>query len=90
MTTLHTTASNYDPYCSLCIQYIDKDFSLKSISLGTFQYTGRHTAEALFKSCEGNDDEGVSGLVHEWKLENFNCVYTTDSFSSNVAAFSEV
>ena len=60
----HTTASNYGPYCSLCIQYIAEDFSLKSISLGTFLYTGKHTAEALYKSCEG-EREGERGLIHQ-------------------------
>ena len=49
----HTTASNYDPYCSLCIQYIKDDFSICSVSVGTFEYKGKHTAEALYNSCEG-------------------------------------
>ena len=80
----HTTASNYDPYCSLCIQYIKDDFTLCSVSVGTFEYKGRHTAIALYDSCEG---EG--GLVDQWKLNKFNRVYTTDSFSSNVAAFKD-
>ena len=80
----HTTASNYDPYCSLCIQYIKDDFSLCSVSLGTFEYKGRHTAEALYNSCEG-----PGGLVDKYKLHKFNRFYTTDSFSSNVAAFKD-
>ena len=81
----HTTASNYDPYCSLCIQYIKDDFSLCSVSLGTFEYKGRHTAEALYNSCEGK-----GGLVDKYKLNKFNRFYTTDSFSSNVAAFKDI
>ena len=81
----HTSASNYDPYCSLCIQYINDDFSLRSISVGTILYTGRHTAEALYEFCEGKD-----GLVEKWNLQEFNRVYTTDSFSSNVAGFKDL
>ena len=36
----HTTASNYDPYCNLCIQLVNDDFTLCSISVGTFSYQG--------------------------------------------------
>ena len=43
----HTTASNHDPYCSLCIQFINDDFSLRSISIGMFEYREKHTSDAL-------------------------------------------
>ena len=69
----------------MCIQYIKDDFSLCSVSLGTFEYKGRHTAEALYNSCEGK-----GGLVDKYKLNKFNRFYTTDSFSSNVAAFKDI
>ena len=81
----HTTASNHDPYCSLCIQFINDDFSLRSISVGMFEYRGKHTSDALYESCEGK-----GGLVEKWKLQDFKCVYTTDSFSANVAAFIDI
>ena len=81
----HTTANNYDPYANLCVQLVNDDFSVRSISVGTFEYKGKHTADALYESCEGK-----GGLVEKWHLQDFKRVYTTDSFSGNVKAFKEV
>ena len=33
---------------------------------------------------------GGGGLVDQWNLNKFNRVYTTDSYSSNVAAFQDI
>ena len=79
----HSTAGNYDQFGSFCVQYVDKDFKLHSVSTGTFPYTGRHTADALYDSVEG-----TQGLVKDWKLERFTRVYTTDSYSGNKAGLS--
>ena len=78
----HTTANNYDPYTNLCVQLVNVNFSVHSISVGTFEYKGKHTADALYESCEGK-----GGLVEKWHLQDFKCVYTADSFSGNVKAF---
>ena len=72
----HSTAGNYDPYCSFCVQFVDDDFNLRSLSTGTFLYIGQHTGEAIYEACEGSQ-----GLVKEWDLSTFIRVYTTDSFS---------
>ena len=37
----------------MCIQYVDDDFIVHSISVGIFGYRDKHTVEALFDSCEG-------------------------------------
>ena len=58
------------------------DFKLHSVSTGTFPYTGRHTADALYASVEG-----AQGLVQDWNLQSFTRVYTTDSYSANKAGF---
>ena len=78
----HSTAGNYDTFGSFCVQYIDQDFKLHSVSTGTFPYTGRHTAEALYESVEG-----AQGLVQVWNIQRFKRVYTTDSYSGNKAGF---
>ena len=78
----HTTAGNYDPFGSFCVQFIDKEFNLHSISTGTFPYTGLHTGDAIYDSCEGDQ-----GLVKDWRLEKFTRVYTTDSYSGNKKGF---
>ena len=57
------------PFANMCMQYVKDDFTLGAISFGTVQYEGKHTAEQLFKSLEG---EG--GLVKQWDLEKFKCV----------------
>ena len=79
----HSTAGNYDTFGSFCIQFVDQNFELHSVSTGTFPYTGRHTAEALYESIEGDQ-----GLVQVWNLQRFKRVYTTDSYSGNKAGFS--
>ena len=66
----------------MCIQYVNDAFRVRSISVGKFGYTGKHTAEALHASCEG-----PGSLVELWGLQNFKCVYTTDSYTTNVAAY---
>ena len=66
----HSTAGNYDQFGSFCVQFIDEDFNLHSVSTGTFQYKGKHTGEALYDSCEGDQC-----LVKDWKLERFTSVY---------------
>ena len=78
----HTTAGNYDPFGSFCVQFIDNEFNLHSVSTGTFPYTGQHTGDALYASCEGDQ-----GLVKEWNLDKFTRVYTTDSYSGNKKGF---
>ena len=78
----HSTAGNYDQFGSFCVQYVDEDFKLHSVSTGTFPYTGRHTADALYDSVEG-----AQGLVQDWNLQRFKRVYTTDSYSGNKAGF---
>ena len=66
----------------MCVQLVNDDFTLCSISVGTFEYRGKHTADALYNFCEGE-----RGLAHKWGLQDFKRVYTTDSFSGNVKAF---
>ena len=41
----------------MSMQYVKDDFKLSAISFGTSEYEGKHTAEQLMKSMEG---EGVS------------------------------
>ena len=50
--------------------------------LAFFKYEGKHTAEALFDSCEGDE-----GLMNQWNQGKFKRVYSTDSFSANAKAF---
>ena len=78
----HTTAGNYDQFGSFCVQFLDEDFKLHSLSTGTFPYTGQHTGDALYDSCEGDH-----GLVKEWSLDKFTRVYTTDSYTGNKKGF---
>ena len=78
----HTTAGNYAQFGSLCIQFVDADFNLRSVSTGTFPYEGKHTGDALYDSCEG-----AKGLVKEWKMDRFTRVYTTDSYTGNKKGF---
>ena len=66
----------------MCIQYVNDDFIVRPISVGIFGYRGKHAAEALYDPCEG-----PRGLVELWGLQNFKCVYTTDSYTTNVAAY---
>ena len=78
----HTTAGNYDQFGSFCVQFIDEDFKLHSVSTGTFPYEGPHTGDALYNSCED-----AQGLVNEWNLDKFQRVYTTDSYTGNKKGF---
>ena len=80
----HTTAKNFNPYGNMCLQFVNDDFTVHCVSIGNFEYTDKHNAQALFNSCEG---EG--GLVDTWGLKDFKRVYTTDSFSGNVKAFKD-
>ena len=80
----HTTAKNLTPFGNMCVQHIKDDFSLGVKSVGAFEYKGKHTAQELYNLSEGPD-----GLIETWKLSKYNRIYTTDSFSANVAAFKE-
>ena len=80
----HTTAKNLTPFGNMCVQHIKDDFSLGVKSVGAFEYKGKHTAKELYNSFEG-----PNGLIETWKLSKYNRIYTTDSFSANVAAFKE-
>ena len=62
----HTTAKNLTPFGNMCLQHVKDDFSLGVLSVGAFEYTGKHTAEELWNSFEG-----PCGLVDKWDLEKF-------------------
>ena len=45
--------SIYMHFGNMSMQYVKDDFTLGAINFGNIQYEGKHTAEQLIKSVEG-------------------------------------
>ena len=75
------TSASHDPYLSLTMHYIDKQWNLKSINLETTPMFEDHTEANLY--------EALTDILGNWDLplEKLVCV-TTDNGSNFIAAFS--
>ena len=79
----HYTSSAHYPFGNLYVTYMDNEFELVNISLGTFPFQKSHTAENIFDSVEGRKE----GILTKWGLEHIPRTYTTDNASNCRVAF---
>ena len=78
----HYTSSQHYPYANVCVSYIDSDFNMHNISLGTFPYKDGHTSEQIFSSMEGD-----KGIIRKFLPSNPHRIYTTDNTNAMISAF---
>ena len=66
----HYTSSQHLPYANVCVSYLDSDFKMHNVSLGTFGYEDGHTSDEIYSSMEGE-----RGIIHRILSANPNRVY---------------
>ena len=78
----HYTSSQHLPYANVCVSYLDSDFQMQNVSLGTFGYEDGHHSDEIYSSMEGEH-----GIVQKMFSGNPNRIYTTDTTNSMSSAF---